>query len=164
MLITNSTTLPHNNFLVNLVPVFTVRFCAYLWVEILEHHAVNMHATPNRHCIKTAAKRFFLRQFPWIGILSMEKLDRERSSFFPKSQVGEVVKRFHLETNREHGRNTQTWVLCRLNDLTFSYGICSPSFVERKKYTSVGETGTREECWQGDLAFFIRAPKCDYAS
>ena len=76
----------------------------------------------------------------------MEKLDRERSSFFPKSQVGEVVKRFHLETNREHGRNTQTWVLCRLSDLTFSYGICSPSFVERKKYTSVGETGTREEC------------------
>ena len=64
MVITNFTTLPHNNFLVNLVPVFTVRFCAYLWVEILEHHAVNMHATPNRHYIKTAAKRFFLRQFP----------------------------------------------------------------------------------------------------
>ena len=67
MVITNSTTLPHNNFLVNLVPVFTVRFCAYLWVEILEHHAVNMHATPNRHYIKTAAKDSFYDNSPESG-------------------------------------------------------------------------------------------------
>ena len=64
MFITNSTTLPHNNFLVNLVPVFTVRSCAYLWVEILEHHAVNINATPNRHCIKRAAKKFFFTTIP----------------------------------------------------------------------------------------------------
>jgi len=89
MFITNSTASPHNNFLVNLVPVFTVRFCAYLWVEILEHHAVNIHSTPNRHCIKSAAKKIFFTLIALNRDSVNRKLDLERSSFFSQSQAAE---------------------------------------------------------------------------
>ena len=134
----------------NLVPVFTVRFCAYLWVEILEHHAVNIHSTPNRHCIKTAAKKLFFKGIPLNRDFVNRKRTQERSPFFPQSHGGasEKVKlckfmvkegvknsmfRFICETNRKHGWNTQTRVLCRLSDLTFSWCICSPSFFGKKK-------------------------------
>ena len=89
MFFTDSTALPHDNFLVNLLPVFPVRFCAYLWVEIHEHHAVNIHATPNRHYIKTVAKIFFFTAVPLNRDSVNRKLDRERSSFFSQSQAGE---------------------------------------------------------------------------
>ena len=82
MVITNSTTLPHNNFLVNLVPVFTVRFCAYLWVEILEHHAVNMHATPNRHYIyKDSSRKILFTTIP-LNRDSVNRKIRSRAVVF----------------------------------------------------------------------------------
>ena len=92
MFVTDSTASPHNNFLVNLVPVFPVRFCAYLWVEIHEHHAVNIHATPNRHCIKTAAKKLFLKGILLNRDFVNRKRTHEWSPFFPQSHGGRVKK------------------------------------------------------------------------
>ena len=143
----------------NLVPVFTVRFCAYLWVEILEHHAVNIHSTPNRHCIKTAAKKLFFKGIPLNRDFVNRKRTQERSPFFPQSHGGasekiklckfmvkEGVKnsmfRFICETNRKHGWNTQTRVLCRLSDWAILHLVgvyVVLQFLERKKYMSAGE-------------------------